>query len=256
MTPRASPPFDWRASVKKLPVAGALLESVWRGLTGRRNLTFTLLNSRRLSPAACIVKIGANDGSIGDPISQLLARRPGMRCVFVEPVPHLLDRARKNWGDDPRFSYINAAINEGRLAVFYYVDAAAHDELKDLEIDPDQLGSFDRGHILKHPGGERLAPYIRTLDVQGLSLDALFAQANVTALDVLHVDTEGWDWKILSQLDLNRWTPVFILFEHIHLSPADQAEARARLSPSYDIEPWGTDWLCTRKASVKTSPAA
>ncbi len=238
---------DWRTHCKHLPLVGPLLESAWRRLTGRRDLAFTLQRSPLLHFDATIVKIGANDGHAGDPIAQLLLNRPAMRCVFVEPVQHLLDRARARWGDAPRFTYVNAAINDGQPAIFHYLDPQARVALTDLSFDPDQLGSFDRNHIIKHPRSERLLPYLRTQPVCGLTLADLFTRANVTKLDLLHIDTEGWDWKILSQLDLTYWQPSFIVFEHIHLAAEEKSAARARLSSRYDLETYGTDWLCTRR---------
>jgi FkbM family methyltransferase len=239
-----------RTRFKRIPVLGPALEFTWRAITGRRDLAYVLWRSRILPADACLVKIGANDGYLDDPTARLLSRRPAMRCVFVEPVPHLLSRARQRWGTDPRFTYVLAAINEGRPAEFYYVDDSAKAQLPDLRIDPDQLGSFDRQHILKHPDGERLAPFIRSLAVEGMSLDALFAYTKLSRLDILHVDAEGWDWRILSQLDLNRWQPAYILFEHIHLTEQERHEAKARLLPGYDLEVFGTDWLWTRKTSA------
>lgn len=239
-----------RERIKDIPVLGHLGEWAWRRLTGRRDLAFTLLNSSLLRPDAVVLKIGANDGAAGDPISRLLISRPAMRCVFVEPVPRLLARARELWGDSRRFSYVCAAINNGRPATFYYIDPQALTALPDLEIDTDQIGSFDRNHILKHPGGEKLGPYIRTLDVSGMSLDTLLRETLIESLDLLHIDTEGWDWKILSQLELARWAPAFILFEHINLQESEKNEARHRLSPLYQIDTFGTDWLCTRKSTV------
>jgi FkbM family methyltransferase len=239
-----------RSRIKRIPVLGTALESTWRAITGRRDLAYVLVRSRILPADACLVKIGANDGYLDDPTAQLLRRRPAMRCVFVEPVPQLLSRARQRWGTDPRFNYVQAAINDGSAAEFYYVDDSAKAQLPDLHIDPDQLGSFDRQHILKHPDGERLAPFIRSLAVEGMSLDALLQVTKLTRLDILHVDAEGWDWRILSQLDLNRWQPAYILFEHIHLTEEERDEAKVRLSPGYDLEVFGTDWLWTRKTSA------
>jgi len=236
-----------RTRLKSIPVLGPALEFIWRAITGRRDLAYVLLRSQFLPPDACLVKIGANDGYQDDPTAQLLSRRPAMRCVFVEPVPHLLSRARLRWGAGPRFTYVQAAINDGSPAVFYYVDESAKAQLPDLRIDPDQLGSLDPQHILKHPDGERLAPFVRTLPVEGMSLDTLIQFTRLTRLDILHIDAEGWDWRILSQLDLNRWQPAFILFEHIHLTEEERNAARARLSPGYDFEVFGTDWLWTRK---------
>lgn len=236
-----------RTRFKGIPILGPALEFTWRAVTGRRDLAFVLQCSRTLPADACLVKIGANDGYLDDPTAPLLRRRPALRCVFVEPVPHLLARARQLWGTDPRFTYVQAAINDGRPAEFYYVDDSAKAQLPDLRIDPDQLGSFDRQHILKHPDGARLAPFVRTLPVEGMSLEALLQHARLTRLDILHIDAEGWDWKILSQLDLNRWQPAYIIFEHIHLTGEERNEARARLAPGYDLEVFGTDWLWTRK---------
>lgn len=239
-----------RTRIKRIPVIGQALEFAWRAITGRRDLAYVLLRSRILPAYACLVKIGANDGYLDDPTAQYLSRRPNVRCVFVEPVPHLLARAQQRWGIDPRFTYVQAAINDGHPAEFHYVDAAAKQQLSDLRIDPDLIGSFDRQHILKHPDGERLAPFIRTLRVEGMSLESLFQSTKLTRLDILHVDAEGWDWRILSQLDLNRWQPAYILFEHIHLTAEERAEARSRLSPGYGFEAFGTDWLWTRNLSA------
>jgi FkbM family methyltransferase len=236
-----------RSRFKGVPVLGPVIEFIWRAITGRQDLAYVLRRSRFLPADACLVKIGANDGYLDDPTAQFLSHRPAMRCVFVEPVPHLLARARRRWGTDPRFTFVQAAINDGHPAEFYYVDVSAKDQLPDLRIDPDQLGSFDRQHILKHPDGERLAPFVRILSVEGMSLDALFRSTKLTRLDMLHVDAEGWDWRILSQLDLERWQPAFILFEHIHLTEEERSDAKARLSPGYDMKVFGTDWLWTRK---------
>lgn len=240
-------PRDARRRLKQVPVLGASLEWLWRALTGRKSLAFDLKRDRRVPRDATLVKIGANDGFTDDPFAELLESRPGMRCVFVEPVPHLLDRARAHWGDAPRFTYLQAAVNDGRDATFYYVDPQARRDHPDVPYEPDLLGSFDRNHILKHPGCDRFEPYIRELPVRGLSLDQVFQESGVSRPDILHVDAEGWDWKILSQLDLTRHRPLYLVFEFIHLSPAEAREARDRLSDGYTLETYGTDWVWRRK---------
>ncbi|AOS45506.1 hypothetical protein Verru16b_02587 [Lacunisphaera limnophila] len=235
--------LTFRQKVKTLPVLGGALEGLWRGLTGRTSLEFELRRSRKLPPDATIVKIGSNDGFQDDPTAALLISRPLMRCVFVEPVPHLLDGARRCWGNSPRFTYLAAAVNDGSPATFYYVDPAAKSLFPDLTVEPDLLGSLDRNHILKHPDCARLEPYIRALPLRGLTLEGVFAQGGVSHLDVLHIDAEGWDWKILRQLDLSIRQPTFIIMEYIHLDPTEQREARARFDDTYEWRVRGTDWV-------------
>ena len=71
-----------------------------------------------------------------------------------------------------------------------------------------------------------LEPYIRELEVPGISFQDLLAQQNLTDIHILHIDAEGYDWEILRQLDLEKIKPRLILFEHDHLSDADRMSAR------------------------------
>ena len=245
--PRTAATLSFRQKIKSFPFLGRALEGLWRGLTGRESLEFELRRSRKLPPNATVVKIGSNDGFQDDPTAAMLITRPLMRCVFVEPVPHLLERARQRWGNSPRFRYLGAVVNQGEAANFYYVDPRAKSAFTDWAVDPDLLGSLDKNHILKHPGCERLEPYIRSLPLPGLTLAGVFQQGGAEQVDILHIDAEGWDWKILSQLDLSRWRPVFIIMEYIHLTDAEQSEARARFAGAYDWRVRGTDWVWERR---------
>jgi hypothetical protein len=48
-------------------------------------------------------------------------------------------------------------------------------------------------------------------------------------IDVLHIDTEGHDAKILAQVDLARWRPAVIMFESVHLEASERAACESRL---------------------------
>ena len=230
-----------RQRIKTLPVLGLWLEDAWRWATGRSNLTHRLLRSRSIPRDGLVMKIGANDASTGDPIAQLLLRLPGTRCVFVEPVPHLLERARLRWGAGERFRFVNAVVGDRKgICDFFFVDAAAAAGIA-LDFDPEQIGSLDRAHILKHDA--RLAPFVRTIQVPAVVLSELLVQHGVP--DLLHIDAEGADWLILSQLDLCRFRPAHIIVEHIHLGDAEKQQLRERFTASYRIEQFGTDWLLT-----------
>ncbi|MEM1318952.1 MAG: FkbM family methyltransferase [Bacteroidota bacterium] len=196
--------------------------------------------------AAFLVQIGSNDGKTGDPLYPLLQKHPSWKALFVEPVPYVFEQLRKNYPDHQRFRFENVAINKGEQLSFHWVDPKARDTYPDLPYWFDQLGSFDKQHILKHFDG-KLAPFIISKELEGIPLPTLFERNQVQQIDILHIDTEGYDWTILSQLDLAQHRPKFILYEHNHLSSADLEASKAFLREDYWLFEIGIDMLAVRR---------
>ena len=97
------------------------------------------------------VKAGANDGITGDPCSDILLANPAWKGILIEPVPHCFERLQKTFHDASRFLCVQAAVGAPTgKAKFYYVDPQAVKALPNLPSWHDQLGSFDRNHIVKH----------------------------------------------------------------------------------------------------------
>ena len=195
---------------------------------------------------ASVVQIGSNDGKTGDPLYELLHANPEWKALLVEPLPDFCERLRANYPDTSRFQVANVAINEGRTMPFYFVDATAKDDLPDLPFWFDQLGSFDRAHIVNQLDGV-LEPYIRSIDVDGVRLMDLLRDHQIKDIDIFHVDAEGYDWKILSQLDLDLFQPTFILFEANHMSTAERRSVIDFLEESYELFAPGIDGFAVRK---------
>ena len=65
------------------------------------------------------------------------------------------------------------------------------------------------------------------------------------------IDAEGYDWKILSQLDLSAHRPVIINFEHYHLQDFEKTEAISFLDNDFLIFEFGADYLCIRREYFK-----
>ncbi|WP_141878420.1 FkbM family methyltransferase [Gramella sp. Hel_I_59] len=193
-----------------------------------------------------IIQIGSNDGSKGDPLHKLILKRKKWEVLFVEPVPYLFDRLIKNYPNENRFSFEKLAINEGKTETFYYVDSKAKEDITDLPFWYDQLGSFNRSNIVNHLEG-RLEPYIKEIEIKGTSLEELFKKNNIEKLDLLHIDTEGYDWKILKQLDIGKYHPTIILFEHKHLSEAENIDSVKFVDTRYHILKFASDYLCIKK---------
>lgn len=192
--------------------------------------------------AASLVQIGSNDGKTGDPLYPLLQKNKNWKALFVEPVPYSFEKLQNNYPDKKRFQFENVAINDGTQLTFYWVDHKAKQALPDLPYWYDQLGSFDRQHILNHLDGA-LEPFILSANLEGLTLQQLFDRNEIKEIDILHIDTEGYDWKILSQLNLKKYQPAFILFEYNHLAKDELNAAIAMLNPQYKLFNLGIDLL-------------
>lgn len=198
--------------------------------------------------AVFVVQIGSNDGKTNDPLYPLFKKNQQWKGLFVEPIPVFFEKLTKNYPDQTRFTFENVAINQGAKMPFYYLDtAAAKNEISDLPFWAEQLGSFDKEHILKHLEG-RLEPWIISQEIEGISLPTLLSRNKIKSIDILHVDAEGYDWKILSQLDLRQFLPTFILFEYHHLPQNELENAHDFLNKKYELFYSGIDMLAVNRS--------
>lgn len=142
----------------------------------------------------------------------------------------------------------NVAIsNKRETRKFYYVSEKAKTEL-DLPYWHDQLGSFDKDHIAKMLGNE-MSPYIIEENVECQPLQDVLDKNRVEAIDLLHIDTEGFDYQVLSQLDIKRYKPSVILFEHHLLNDEEFIKARKLLRRTgYRLLQYGNDTLAVRRS--------
>ena len=192
------------------------------------------------------LQVGSNDGLQGDPIHDLIINHKTWAGIFIEPVEFLFQRLKKNYEDADRFVFENVAIgNEKGTKRFFYVSDKAKDELE-LPYWHDQLGSFDKNHILQALG-DQLSPYIIEEEIECLPLQDVLDRNQVAAIDLIHIDTEGFDYKVLSQVDLNRYKPSVILFEHSLLVDGEMEKARSLLHKAeYRLFEYGADTLAVR----------
>lgn len=112
------------------------------------------------------VQIGSNDGVGSDPIRPFAQHNPQWRGILVEPVPAIFRTLRQNYGDSPRFHFVNAAVGETRgTRPFYVVGPRARRELREVPVHLfdawfSKIGSFDRRHLETECNG-MLAPIVQ-----------------------------------------------------------------------------------------------
>ena len=225
---------------------------------GTRRIQASIARAVRHLPQVGFADIGANDGVGENPLHHFVLNDPRWTGVFVEPLPFIFARLEANYRGLTRVSCANVAIGASRDSrPLYFVSAAAEAELGSaMESWYFRLGSFDKNHLDRLRLGAnvakiaRLDPYWVRQDVQCLPLQDVLDQHHVHRLDVLVIDTEGYDFEVLKQVDFTRHRPAAVVWEHIHLSADDRLAAQQLLkSFRYRITPIGRDTLAIRRGA-------
>lgn len=176
-------------------------------------------------PEAIFIQIGANDGMALDPLrTQVVCRR--WKGVMVEPVPYVFERLRQRYVNHPRITLVNAAIADQEAMLPFY-------SLGELKPGEEvwgwyhALGSFRKDVVLKH---QYLIPdiekRIEEIQVRSMRFETLCAQTGITQIDLLQIDTEGYDYEIIRRIPFAQFKPKLIVYEHQHLSPEDRKACR------------------------------
>lgn len=224
-----------RTQLRKSPFAYGMLLKRYRALAPVSDLLCwqiqrKILKSLAHKDSVFFVQVGSNDGVQGDPLHDLITSNKHWRGIFIEPVRFIFDRLKQNYGNSERFIFENKAISSKRgVSEFYYVSEKAKLELGDSLPDwYDQLGSFDKNHIIKQLYGI-LEPYIISEEIKAVHLQDIFQKYSVTEIDLLHIDTEGYDFQVLSSLDFSKYKPSVIMYEYKNLSGAERKSAESLL---------------------------
>jgi len=186
-----------------------------------RTLRQAIVEIEKSSVRPFFVKVGANDGITGDPCGDMLIANAAWHGLLVEPEPNCIQQLQKTYNDSGRFHIAQVAIDsDDGNRVFYSVCPSAIESIPNLPEWFNQLGSFDRKHIISHLDGV-LEPFIQETTVQTRRLSTLINEMDLRYIDFLHIDTEGHDLRVFETLNLDMLSPRLILIERKHLSKND-----------------------------------
>jgi FkbM family methyltransferase len=218
---------------------GAILETTrsWRHLLGlRRNIGNTttmetidkiIIQHGSNEDNFFIIQIGSNDGCTGDPIHKFV-KHYKWKGVFVEPVPYIYKRLKNTYKDYNGLIFENVAINiKDGYRTFYRIKK---NNEPNNPIWYDQLGSFKKAIVEKHRNEiPNFDKHLIRERVRCLSVGSLFNKYNISKIDLLHIDAEGYDFKIIKQVPFSYIKPGMILYECQNLSQSDNQKCEKLL---------------------------
>lgn len=197
-----------------------------------------------------IVQIGANDGMSGDPVYPLIMER-GWSGVLVEPLPMMFEKLSNTYRNMPNIQLDNCAIaNKDGIATLYRV--IEDDSLpKYLQ----QVASFERSVILKQ---KRVVPnierFIEKIDVPTKTMNSLLITHRIKHINLLQIDTEGFDYEIIKMTFESGLQPDIINFESTHLSPQQKSDCGHLLaSKNYHYLTIGRDTIAAQDTLLQIS---
>lgn len=175
------------------------------------------------------LQVGAYDGISGDPIHWYV-ENCGWNGILVEPQRHGFDRLRENYGDRDGLEFVNAAVAETRERRTLFTLADPH--AADLPEWAPQIASFSIENVLKHRHQiSDLEGRIVERRVDCVTMEDLVRMAG-GPIDLIQIDTEGFDYEILKMIDFESVRPGIVHFEHKHLGSEDRDAALSLLMRS------------------------
>lgn len=186
--------------------------------------------SRRQGQPFTLVQIGANDGFNNDPVHKRI-KIDGWQGVLLEPQQEVFERyLQRLYRRNPGIALVRAALGpaDGSQRLYKVSFSEARWATG--------LATFDRArieaavvsdYVLAEAAREGVsvppdpADRIRTEEVPVISPATLLARHGIGQIDLLQIDTEGYDFEVIKLFDVARTQPGMIAYESCHLSPAD-----------------------------------
>ena len=156
------------------------------------------------------IQIGGCDGKSFDPLYPYLNTfRGSITGVIVEPVASYAAEVKKLYSGYDGIDVVQKAIHaEEKSMKFYRADMAYTKQLPDYAKG---VASFRKSHLLTFKIPEK---YIIEDEVECISTTELIRDTGLNRLDLLQVDTEGYDGEIIKHFDFKKIKPSLIHFEH------------------------------------------
>lgn len=229
-----------------------------RRLVGfREGLLYRILDTydRGKQGGVVFAQIGANDGLRNDPVREFVVRGR-WRGVLVEPLPGIFGMLKENYAHvrSSRLHFANCAVADtggGSLELFTLSPEFLSGLSREKRLSMLRKASLTRSHVEKFvaPGNHA---HICSESVRSVTFAELLDEAGIPAseLDVLVIDAEGHEQKILGSIDFSTTRPELVVFESHHLGEALKSVTALFSAHGYTTVQVGPDSVAAHGAGL------
>lgn len=205
------------------------------------------------------LQIGANDGFIYDPLQKFI-KRDDWEGVMVEPQPYVHDNLlTKIHAKRPEIQTVNAALAENDGWAELYTLAVSKERWanglssfnKKVLMDRIKDGTIQKKakkEGLKLPDPTDYDAWIEPIKIKTISPSSLLAKFKGKKINLLAIDTEGYDFEIIKLLEIKNLLPEVIIYEEVNFDTNTKKECRSYLEKlGYSIRVRGKDVISVLK---------
>ncbi|MEN8247338.1 MAG: FkbM family methyltransferase [Bacteroidota bacterium] len=198
------------------------------------SLACFLNNYSKANAGLTVVQIGANDGYNRDPYVKFI-KRDKWKGILVEPQPYVFETyLKKLYRKSNLIIPYNCAIDNsnGTRNMYKLSFSNARWATGLTTFDRDVLEkAIDSGHVAGHAqkSGIELPQnrqdYITEEAIETITPESLLKKHNISNVDLLAIDTEGYDFEVIKMFNVPKLKPRVIVYENMILSDKDKKEA-------------------------------
>ena len=220
--------------------------------------------SKKVGSAFTVVQIGANDGINHDPIHKFI-KRDKWNGVLLEPQKYVFEKfLKKLYRKHNNLALLNAAMgNEDGQESIYKIGFSESRWATGLTtFNKSTLEkAYSSGHVARKCKKEGIeipadkSKHIVEEKVQVICTDSILKNYNLERIDLLMIDTEGFDFEIIKLFKIEKNNPGLIIFEHSHLSESDYTECMNLLESNKYVVKKDEANTVALKADLNSYPA-
>ena len=158
-----------------------------------------------------LIQIGANDGDRFDTLNHYI-KKYKTKSILVEPIKENFEQLKNNYKDCNFITFDNSAISvDNEISYLYKVNPKKIHEYSDHIPG---ITSFNKDHLIKH--GVKSTHIVKD-NVDSITIKDLIEKHNLKKFDLLFLDVEGYDGKIINDFFTNAKCRPIIILEYIHI---------------------------------------
>lgn len=193
-----------------------------------------------------VIQIGSNDGSSDDFLKKCINKNTS--AILIEPIEDAFIKLKKNYQDFEKIIFLNIAIDtENKKKEIFYINERFYPyyekKYKDKNVDwLNVLASFNKSNLISHGIKKK---HIASKKIECKKISTLIDLYKYEDLDLLLIDTEGYDAVLVDDFLSSTKLKPLIIFEWIHIEYKKLDQLLTKLKQmNYNILKIDKDLIC------------